>query len=135
FPATPAVAPESATSASMIVKPASRPCLECTARNNLNASRQPVDANFVARTHSRQNGVAAAGHSGRQKANGRKRRVSIAELRQYRIENHVIWYADIRPVAPERTERPRASISVETCMCPRIAALRSRVSSEAVSIA
>jgi hypothetical protein len=41
----------------------------------------------------------------------------------------------IRPVAPERTERTGASISVETCMWRRIAALRSRVSSEAVSIA
>jgi len=135
IPASTAVTMASATSISMIVNPASRPCLECTARNNLNASRQPVDANFVARTQSRQHDRAAAGHSGRQKANGRKRRVSIAELRQYRIENHVIWYADIRPVAPERTERTGASISVEICMWRRIAALRSRESSEAVSIA
>jgi hypothetical protein len=41
----------------------------------------------------------------------------------------------VRPVAPERTERAGASISVEICTCRRIAALRSRVSSEAVSIA
>jgi hypothetical protein len=41
----------------------------------------------------------------------------------------------IRPVAAERTERVGASTSVETCTCRRIAALRSAVSNEAVSIA
>src|SRR5262245_5549688 len=41
----------------------------------------------------------------------------------------------VRPVAPERTDRARASTSVETCTCRRMAAVRSVESRDAIAIA
>src|SRR5262249_12275799 len=70
----------SATSTSMMVKPASR-LLKNATRNNFNTSRQPVDAELVARAHTCEHNGAATRHPRRQKTDGRKRGPMVAKLR------------------------------------------------------
>src|ERR1700723_2843963 len=68
----------SATSTSMIVKPASWPSIGGVARNNFDPSGQPVDANFIADILARQGHGSAARHAAGKEADRRQRRALVA---------------------------------------------------------
>src|SRR5215475_2248033 len=68
----------SATSTSMIVKPAvDRRPSQGIARNNLDSSGQPVDPNLIADTEPCQRDDAAARHAGREESDGGKGRTLV----------------------------------------------------------
>src|SRR5712691_7573949 len=82
-----------ATSTSMSVNPAvnagPRDASQDSARDNFDASGDPVDANFVAGARPRQRDGAAAGHTGREEADGMEGRGLVAALRQHRVDGDV----------------------------------------------
>src|SRR6185437_13193422 len=84
----------SAISTSMIVKPAWRPSVGGVARNNLDPSGQPVDANFITDILTRQRHDAAAGHAGAKEADRRQRLAVVAGARQDGLETDVVRNAD-----------------------------------------
>src|SRR5262249_44010957 len=88
----------SATSTSMIVKPASRRSVDdVLARNNLDPSGQPVDTNFITGIEARQRDRAATGGTVGEEADGRQRRLLPAGLRQQGVEADIIGDADCCP--------------------------------------
>src|SRR5580692_5673051 len=83
-----------ATSTSMSVNPAvpagRRHASQNLARDNFDASGQPIHADFITDTGPRQGDGAAAGHAGRKKADGAERRRLVAALRQQRVDGDVV---------------------------------------------
>src|SRR6202000_1786563 len=84
-----------AINTSIIVKPASDGSVgKWRARDNLDPSGQPVDANFVGTVEVGQCNRPAATHAVCKKTDRRKRSALPTGLRQQRIESHVVGHAD-----------------------------------------
>src|ERR1700748_2975282 len=100
----------SATSTSMIVKPATLFSLEGRiAGDNVYPPRQPVDANLVARIQACQRDRAAARGAVGKEADRRQPGLPPAGLRQHRIEANVFRNADLSRRYP-RADCPPAGI-------------------------
>src|SRR5579863_8607941 len=76
----------SATSTSIIVKPAARPSVGGVTRNNFDPSRQPVDANFIADIRPCQGHGPATRHAAGKETDRRQFLALVAAARQQRLE-------------------------------------------------